>query len=121
MIIGLGIDIIGIERVRAAIERHPRFLLRVYTEAERTAIAQKGAQTAAGYFAAKEAVAKALGTGFRGFGMSDIGIATDDLGAPRAALTNGALERLVLMGGKGVFVSITHDKDTAAAIAVIES
>ena len=120
MVIGLGIDLIEVARVGQAIERHPRFLERFYSEAEREAVARKGAQTAAGYFAAKEAVSKALGTGFRGFGMADISIEPDELGRPVARLSGGALQRMEAMGGKSLFVSITHDAGFAMAAAVLE-
>ena len=120
MILGLGIDLMDIARIEQAIQRHPRFLERVYTEAERAAIARKGAQTAAGYFAAKEAVAKALGTGFCGFSMTDISIEPDALGRPVARLSGGALERMQAMGGQSLFVSITHAGGFASAAAVLE-
>ena len=120
MILGVGIDLIAIRRIADAIERHPRFLARVYTDAEQRAISDKGAQTAAGYFAVKEAVAKALGTGFRGFGFRDISVEPDTLGRPVARLTGGALERMRALGGNGVFVSVTHADGMAAAVAVLE-
>ena len=69
MLKGLGCDMIEVERIRQALSR-PSFLRRVYTLEERAAIARKGAQTAAGFWAAKEAVSKALGTGFDGFALS---------------------------------------------------
>ena len=121
MILGLGTDLIDIARIERAIERHPNFLARVYTEAEREAIARKGAQTAAGYFAAKEAVSKALGTGFRGFGTRDISIETDELGRPAARLCGGALERMNALGGARLLISITHAGGFASAVAVLES
>jgi len=119
MILGLGTDLIDIGRIERAIAR-PHFLARVYTEAEQAAIARKGAQTAAGYFAAKEAVSKALGTGFRGFSMSDISIEPDALGRPVARLAGGALARMTAMGGKRLHVSIAHAGGFATAAAVLE-
>ena len=120
MILGLGTDLIDIARIERAMERHPRFLERVYTEAERSAIARKGAQTAAGYFAAKEAVSKALGTGFRGFSMADISVEPDELGRPVARLSGGALKRMEAVGGKRMLVSIAHAGGFASAVAVLE-
>ncbi len=120
MILGIGVDLIGIGRIERAIGRHPRFLERVYSEAERAAIAQKGAQTAAGYFAAKEAVSKALGTGIRGFSMPDISIEPDELGRPVARLSGGALARMEAMGGKSLLVTVTHAEGMASAVAVLE-
>ena len=120
MILGIGIDLIDIARVERAIQRSPRFLERIYTQTERTAIEQKGAQTAAGYFAAKEAVSKALGTGVRGFSMADVSIEPDELGRPVAHLSGGALKRMEEMGGRNLLVSITHAGGFANAVAVLE-
>ena len=119
MIIGLGIDLCEIRRIESAISDHARFEQRIYTDVERAAIAEKGAQTAAGFFAAKEAVAKALG-GFFGFGFADISIEAGPGGQPRAVLSGGALDRLRVLGGTSVHLSITHDGGMAAAVAVVE-
>lgn len=119
MIIGLGLDLCDIARIERAIEK-PHFLRRVFTEAERARIAEKGAQTAAGCFAAKEAVAKAFGTGISGFGLCDIEVLVDALGKPYCALHGGARARLDLLGGGQIFLSITHSQGFAAAVAVIE-
>lgn len=120
MIVGLGLDLCDVARIERAIEK-PHFLKRLYTPTEREAIARKGAQTAAGYFAAKEAVAKALGTGFRGFQFADLEIRTDELGRPEVALSGGALERMAAIGGDRALITITHLKEYAAAVCVIES
>lgn len=120
MIRGLGVDLMDVERIKRALERHPRFLARVYSPVEQAAIARRGAETAAGYFAAKEAVAKALGTGFRGFTTRDISIEPDALGRPAAHLSGGALDRLHALGAQSVLISITHTGGFAAAVAVIE-
>ena len=120
MTIGLGIDLIDIARIEKALERTPRFLERLYTEEEQALIAQKGAQTAAGFFAAKEAVSKALGTGLRGFSMRDIAVTEDELGCPHAVLTGGALSRFNDIGGERLTVSVTHAGGMAAAVAVID-
>ena len=117
--LGLGLDMIDIARIRRALTNE-RFLQRVYTEAERARIRERGAQTAAGYFAAKEAVAKALGTGFRGFCIWDIEIVPDALGRPEALLLRGARERLEAIGGRAIHLSITHTDQVAAAVAIIE-
>ena len=120
MIRGLGIDLMDVERIQNALERHPRFLARVYSPAEQEAIAQRGAETAAGYFAAKEAVAKALGVGFRDFTTRDISVEPDALGRPAVQLSGGALNRLHKLGAQNVMISITHTGGFAAAVAVIE-
>ena len=127
MIVGIGLDLCEIARAGRAIER-PGFLDRFYTEAEAARV--RGAsdirrpEIAAGMFAAKEAVAKALGTGFDGFGTADIEITPNAAGRPVCRLHGGALERArALCGGDGysVWVSVTHDGGMAAATAVIES
>ncbi len=126
MILGLGVDLCRIERIAKAIER-PRFLERVYTPAERARIEAAGearrGELAAGLFAAKEAVAKALGTGFNGFFADAVQIMPDDLGRPVCVLTGGALARAQTLAGGApfrVWVSITHEGGFAAAQAIIE-
>lgn len=126
MIVGIGLDLCEIRRIRTAIER-PRFVDRVYTAAEaqriRGASELRRGEIAAGLFAAKEAVSKALGTGFAGFGTADIEITPDDAGCPRCALRGKALDRArALCGGDGftVWVSVTHENGMAAATAVVE-
>ena len=124
MIVGIGVDLCEIERMRRAVDR-PRFLERVFTEAEarrlREASDIRRAEIAAGLFAAKEAVSKALGTGFAGFGPGDIEITPDPAGRPVCALHGGALDRLTALGAGVPWVSITHEKGMAAAVAVIEA
>lgn len=120
MIVGIGTDLIDIPRIERAIQR-PRFLERVYTPGERERIAQRGPDTAAGLFAAKEAVAKGLGTGFRGFFTQDVEIGWDELGRPVVQLHGGAKARLDALGGTAVHLSISHAAGFAQAFCVIES
>ena len=126
MILGVGLDRCEIERMKRAVDR-PRFVERVYTPAEagriRAAAESRAAEIAAGLFAAKEAVAKALGTGFAGFGPGDIEIIPDLAGRPVCTLRGGALTRAAtLCEGRAfrVWVSITHERGFAAATAIIE-
>ena len=93
-ILGIGIDLCGIERMRKLAD-DPRFLDRYFTEGERAYVRSKGqgaAQTLAGLFAAKEAVCKALGTGIA-FSLRDIEVFHTELGQPQIRLTGAALER----------------------------
>ena len=76
--------------------------------------------TAAGCWAAKEAVAKALGTGFVEYGLKDIEILTDEKGAPQAYLYRGAQARMARLGALSVFISISHEKGMAMAVAAVE-
>ena len=119
MLKGLGCDLVEVRRVARGME-NPRFLERVFTEGEREAIAHKGASTAAGLWAAKEAVSKALGTGFVGFALRDIEILTDEDGAPHAYLRGGAQARLAALGALSIWVSISHDGGFAMAVAAAE-
>ena len=119
-VIGVGLDLCQVDRIARAME-NPRFLARAFTQGERARIAEKGAQTAAGLFAAKEAVAKALGSGFDGFFLDKIEIWWDDLGCPQCRLHGGAGERLRRLGGGRVLLSITHENGLAAAVAVVEA
>lgn len=119
MVLGMGIDLAEVGRMARACEKE-HFCQRIFTPGENQRIRQRGSQTAAGLFAAKEAVAKALGTGFRGFGPQAVEIQVDELGKPECLLHGGALARMQEMGGQRVHVSITHTGDMAAAVAVLE-
>lgn len=121
MILGIGLDIIETARVEKALQ-NPVFLKKVYTAGEQEYLAKRkgNAQSAAGIFAAKEAVSKALGTGFGPISLQEVEIVWDENGKPSVKLTGRALKKLQEMGGKQVLVSITHIKDLAAAQAVID-
>ena len=126
MILGIGLDLCDIGRIKEAIENE-HFLERVYTPAERERIraasAVRRGEIAAGLFAAKEAVSKALGTGLVGIELSDIEITPDAAGCPRCTLSGKALDRARALCGERftVWVSITHEAGMAAATAVLES
>ena len=121
-LLGVGVDLCGIARIERAIEK-AHFNERVFTPEERAYLDQKGksrAQSAAAMFAAKEAVAKALGTGFSGGVMPwNISVVHDEKGAPGAELSGAAKERLEQIGGAGVQISLSHEGDSAIAFAVI--
>ena len=113
----IGIDIAEIERVREKATSET-FLKSVFTAKEIEYYNSRGkkAETLAGMFCAKEAVAKALGTGFRGFRPSDIEVTHNELGAPEAELYGGAKE---LAGKREVHISISHCKEYATAMCFI--
>ena len=121
-LLGVGVDLCGIARIERAIEK-AHFYERVFTPEERAYHDQKGkgrAQSAAAMYAAKEAVAKALGTGFSGGVMPwNISVIHDEKGAPGAELSGAAKERLEQMGGANVRISLSHEGDSAIAFAVI--
>jgi holo-[acyl-carrier protein] synthase len=108
MILGLGSDICDIRRVERAIERFgERFITRVFTDTERQKADRRNGQNRAGTyakrFAAKEACAKALGTGFnRGVFMSDLGVVNLPGGQPTLLLTGGAAIRLAALVPQGM-------------------
>ena len=108
MIKGIGIDIIEIERIEKLLSSKENFLSRNFTEAELEFNSKP--QSTAGNFAAKEAFAKALGTGFRGFGLRDIEVLRNDLGAPY----------ILFRGGKiNAHISISHNRTTAVAVVIL--
>ena len=118
MILGTGLDLAEVDRIAKMLEKeHARS--RIFTAGENAHIDQRGAQSAAGIWAAKEAVAKALGTGFSAFGPWDIEIYWNEAGQPLCRLQNGALERHKSIGGGRIHISITHISTTAAAMAIL--
>jgi holo-[acyl-carrier protein] synthase len=129
MIIGLGNDMIDIRRVERTIERYgERFLTRVFTDTERLKSDGRAGRAAsyAKRFAAKEACAKALGTGFRqGVFWRDMGVVNLPSGRPTLQLTGGAARALQLLTPEGhqarIDLSITDDFPTAQAIVIISA
>lgn len=129
MIIGIGSDLIDIRRIEKSLERHAeRFIKRVYTDVEQAR--SEGRRTrAASYakrFAAKEACAKALGTGIaQGVYWRDMGVANLPSGKPTMVLTGGAaeqLERLLPSGHQAaIHLTITDDYPLAQAFVIIEA
>ena len=114
----MGIDLVKISRIERSMV-NPRFLTRVFSVAEQEMLKRRGMsiQTAAANFAAKEAFSKALGTGVRGFLLSEVSVLRDDFGKPYFVLTGNAL-RLAEKTGMQFSVSLTHTEDTAAAFVI---
>jgi holo-[acyl-carrier protein] synthase len=114
---GVGIDLLEIGRLERALERHPRLAERVFTEAERdyAAARSRPGRHLAARFAAKEAVVKALGlTG--GFGLKEIEVVAGE--PPRVRLSGRAADA----GGESdIQVSLTHSRDFAAAVAIVDT
>ncbi len=121
MIVGLGVDVCSIERMRRALERHgDRFFSRICSETERADLDGREMATAlAGRFAAKEAFAKAL-DGARGVGWHEVLVRRTPSGRPVLELTGNALTMVHGFGGDSWHVSITHDAGVAVAVVVIE-
>lgn len=129
MILGIGSDLVDIRRIEQTLARHgERFVDRIFTETER-ARAERRADRIATYakrFAAKEACAKALGTGFRrGVFFRDMGVVNLPSGKPTLQLTGGALERLAAMTPAGfsaqIDLAITDEYPLAQAFVVISA
>jgi holo-[acyl-carrier protein] synthase len=113
----LGIDIIKVERIAAALRRHgDRFPRRVLTESEQRYVRNRP-QNFAGRWAAKEAVSKVLGLGVRGVGWRDIEIARLPTGQPEVRLHGRAATRAEQLGMGRIAVSISHEGEYAVAIA----
>lgn len=111
----IGIDTVETARIARAAERR-HFLERVFTEGERAYYEKSGrAETLAGIWCVKEAVAKALGTGIA-FALTDIETVHDENGKPEARLHGKAAQ---LLRGRQVDISITHTRTAATAIAII--
>jgi holo-[acyl-carrier protein] synthase len=131
MIVGIGTDLCDIRRVERVLARHgDRFLMRVFTETERARAARRTeslrAGTLAKRFAAKEACAKALGTGFsQGVFHSDMGVVNLHSGQPTLALTGGALARLLALLPPGttarLHLTMTDERPYAFAQVMIEA
>ena len=113
----LGIDIVKVERIRAAIERFgERFSNRVLTPNERRYVRGRP-ETFAGRWAAKEAVSKVLGLGVRGIGWKDIEVERLPTGQPAIRLHGRAEQRAAQLGMGRIALSITHESDYAVAVA----
>ena len=129
MIVGIGSDLTDIRRIAESLERFgDRFTQRLFTEVERTRSERKGDRAAsyAKRFAAKEACAKALGTGIRhGVFWRDMGVVNLRSGQPTMALTNGAQARLEALLPPGtaarIHLSLTDEPPFAQAFVVIEA
>jgi holo-[acyl-carrier protein] synthase len=129
MIIGIGNDLTNIERLEATLEKYgSRFLERLFTPAEqaKAELRTNKAATLAKRFAAKEACAKALGTGIhQGVYFRDMGVMNLPSGQPTLELTGGALERLRSLTPAGMSVkihlSLTDDHPWAQAFVIIEA
>ena len=122
LIIGVGIDIVEIRRIKNAIEGNEKFLEKIFTAAELEYLKSRNLRPeyVAGRFAAKEAVAKALGTGFRGFDFKDIEIDRTTLGKPIVILKGKAKLIAKKAGQYNVHLSISHGEDSAVAYAILE-
>ena len=122
MIVGVGLDVCDIARMEALLA-DGRFLGRFFAPEEQEYIENKGkgaARTMAGIFAAKEALVKALGTGFGSLAPADVEITHDASGTPAYLINEKTRSALQARGAQSAFLSVTHDGDYAMATAILE-
>ena len=121
MIVGIGNDIIEIERIEKAISKEG-FKNKVYTQRELENIEKRGdrVETYAGIFSAKEAISKAIGTGVREFSLTDLEILNDDLGKPYVVVSE-RLDKIIKSKKENyqIEISISHSKKYAIAMVII--
>jgi len=122
VIVGIGVDRIALARVEKSLTRFGnRFIKRIYTDIEYELAQKKGVvRRLAMFFAAKEAVSKALGTGFVGFGMRDIEVNYHKSGKPMVILHAGAKQRAKNLNIHAIHLSLTDDDGVAMAFVVAE-
>ena len=126
MIIGLGLDVVELSRIKHSLERFgERFAERILTPLEQanTPSTPAGAVAfVASRFAAKEAGVKALGTGFsQGIGFHDVEVVTPDTRKPEIVLHGRALEKCRELGATRIHVSLSHERSLAAAVVILET
>ncbi|WP_375480619.1 holo-ACP synthase [uncultured Jatrophihabitans sp.] len=121
-VVGVGIDVVPVERFAAVLRRTPALAARLFTAAERStpAGAPRTAESLAARFAAKEALAKALGAG-GGMSWIDAELLVDDAGRPRLAIRGTVQARADSLGVGRLHVSLSHDGGVAAATVIAES
>jgi holo-[acyl-carrier protein] synthase len=114
---------VEIDRIERVIQRHPRFITRVFTPTEQAYCQTKLRPSVhlALRFAAKEALLKATGTGFRGVKWTDIEVQRDDLGKPSVVLSNSAQKMANEKGISHFQISLSFDHQNAVAVVVAES
>ncbi|MBS45624.1 MAG: holo-ACP synthase [Nocardioides sp.] len=115
-VIGVGIDVCDLDRFAASLERTPGLRERLFTPAE----AVRGTASLAARFAAKEALAKALGAP-AGLEWHDAEVVSEESGRPRLELRGTVLARARALGAEHVHVSLSHDAGIASAVVVLES
>jgi holo-[acyl-carrier protein] synthase len=116
VILGVGIDVVDVARFGAALERTPALLERLFTPTERAmALNSKAAR-----FAAKEALAKALGAP-SGMSWLDAEVLTDDHGRPAFSITGTVADRAKQLGVATIHLSLSHDAGIASAVVVCEA
>lgn len=124
-VVGVGVDAVEVERVRTALGRTPSLVARLFTEQERAVCTSRCGDLKIGglaaRFAAKEAVAKAFGTGINGFAFRDVEVVPDSRGKPEIRLHAGAADTAARQGITNVQLSLTVSVELALAQVVAEA
>ncbi|QJA06464.1 holo-[acyl-carrier-protein] synthase [Thermosulfurimonas marina] len=121
MLVGVGVDLVAVERVARLWKRYGKRFLRFFAE-EEVAYARsraRGAEALAGAWAAKEALGKALGTGLSGFSPREVALVRRENGAPELRLS-GRVARILEERKARAWVSLTHEAGVAAAVVILE-
>lgn len=127
MILGIGVDIIEIDRIEKGIKKQDKFLDKIFTDKEIEYFQNRkmNIEVIAGNFAAKEAISKALGTGFRSLSFLDIEVLRDELGKPIVNIENKMKKNIEYIFGGGqvyrIHITISHSKSNAVAYAILEA
>jgi holo-[acyl-carrier protein] synthase len=116
VIVGVGIDVVDIGRFEESLERTPAMRERLFTEAERS----RPPASLAARFAAKEALAKALGAP-TGMAWLDAEVVNEASGNPQFEIRGSVLARAEVVGARSIHVSLSHDAGIASAVVVLES
>jgi holo-[acyl-carrier protein] synthase len=122
-VVGVGIDLVDVDRLAAALARRPRLATRVFTpnELDSPTAGARRAQRLAARFAAKEAAMKALGAGLGAVALRDVEVVVAEGGRPTIALHGTARDRALRLGVGSLAVSLSHTAATATAVVVAES
>jgi holo-[acyl-carrier protein] synthase len=122
-VVGVGIDLVDVERLARVLERRPGMLDRLFTATEQAAASSSGrrAERLAARFAAKEALMKALGIGLGGFRLADCEVVNDGSGRPTLVLHATARDAAARAGVGRLDVSLTHTSTMASAVVLAEA
>lgn len=123
MILGIGVDVVHVRRIAhwITVPGLPERFFHVDELASAMSRGDGAALSLAARFAAKEAFGKAIGTGLRGIKLSDIRVINNHNGRPDMRLYGTALEKFRLLGCSAVHLSLTHERDNAIAMVVLEA
>ncbi|MBQ7973408.1 MAG: holo-ACP synthase [Clostridia bacterium] len=119
MVKGIGCDLVAVERFTGKINNE-KFLEKVFTAGERQYLVGRTLESAAGIWAGKEAVSKALGCGFLGLSYRDIEILHTKSGQPYVNLTPNLKAKMTKLAAKNIQISITHESNQALAFVIVE-